>query len=211
MSWIHEHWEHDWVTHVESIIKDTIKEYHECLKISEPERSKPKKTSVGWLNLGLALEFMEDDNMSWGASNSGGPMTVDQEFRDYGGHLSKLDTDIVKFWEVHREEYLTVYAILLNFMAIKASAIPCKRAFSSSAEMDRLHRNRIHPALMEALQMLKFAYRNVPSPDLLADMMDPSIQENLHEDALDAILQLSAEPGEDEVFENDEFEKWIMV
>lgn len=53
-----------------------------------------------------------------------------------------------------------MHAIALDYLSIQASAVPCERAFSSSAETDTLRRNRINPILMEALQMLKFAFRN---------------------------------------------------
>ena len=44
----------------------------------------------------------------------------------------------------------------MDYLPIQASAVPCERIFSSSAETDTKHRNRISPLLMEALQMLKF-------------------------------------------------------
>jgi hypothetical protein len=44
----------------------------------------------------------------------------------------------------------------MDFLPIQASAVPCERIFSSSAETDTKRRNRIGPLLMEALQMLKF-------------------------------------------------------
>jgi hypothetical protein len=47
----------------------------------------------------------------------------------------------------------------LDFLPIQASSVPCERVFSSSAETDTKKRNRINPDLMEALQLLKFAYK----------------------------------------------------
>jgi hypothetical protein len=44
----------------------------------------------------------------------------------------------------------------MDFLPIQASSVPCERVFSSAAETDTKKRNRISPALMEALQMLKF-------------------------------------------------------
>lgn len=44
----------------------------------------------------------------------------------------------------------------MDYLPIQASAVPCERVFSSSAETDTKKRNRISPRLMEALQMLKF-------------------------------------------------------
>ena len=54
----------------------------------------------------------------------------------------------------------TLYLIALDYLPIQASAVPCKRVFSSSAETDTKRRNRIHPVLMEALQMVKFSLKN---------------------------------------------------
>jgi len=44
----------------------------------------------------------------------------------------------------------------LDYLPIQASSVPSKRVFSSSAETNTKRRNRIHPVLMEVLQMLKF-------------------------------------------------------
>jgi hypothetical protein len=44
----------------------------------------------------------------------------------------------------------------MDYLPIQASAVPCERIFSSSAETDTKKRNRINPLLLEALQMLKF-------------------------------------------------------
>ena len=50
----------------------------------------------------------------------------------------------------------TLFKMALDYLPIQASAVPSERVFSSSVESDTVKRNRIHPHLMEALQMLKF-------------------------------------------------------
>jgi hypothetical protein len=45
---------------------------------------------------------------------------------------------------------------VLDYLPIQALAIPCEWVFSLSGETDTKWQNRIHPILMEALQMLKF-------------------------------------------------------
>ena len=58
---------------------------------------------------------------------------------------------------------------------MQASAVPCERVFSSSAETDTKKRNRIKPDLMEALQILKFALKKERlnfTSDLLIDEKD---------------------------------------
>ena len=47
----------------------------------------------------------------------------------------------------------------MDYLPIQASAVPCERVFSSSAETDTKKHNRIKPVLMEALQMLKFSLK----------------------------------------------------
>jgi hAT family C-terminal dimerisation region len=47
----------------------------------------------------------------------------------------------------------------MDYLPIQASAVPCERIFSSSAETDTKKQNRIRPELMEALQILKFALK----------------------------------------------------
>lgn len=49
----------------------------------------------------------------------------------------------------------------MDYLPIQASAVPCERIFSSSAETDTKKRNRITPILMEALQMLKYHFKKM--------------------------------------------------
>jgi hypothetical protein len=86
----------------------------------------------------------------------------------------------------------------MDYLPIQASAIPCERIFSSSAETDTKQRNRIHALLMESLQMLKFnlkkghlnfteAWMTKPDEmvdndlnvDLLASLLDGELQDGL--------------------------------
>ncbi|KIK17965.1 hypothetical protein PISMIDRAFT_110298 [Pisolithus microcarpus 441] len=55
--------------------------------------------------------------------------------------------------------YPIVFTIALDYLPIQASLVPCKRVFSSSSETDTKKHNCIAPALMEALQMLKFGLK----------------------------------------------------
>ncbi|KIK19101.1 hypothetical protein PISMIDRAFT_108373 [Pisolithus microcarpus 441] len=50
----------------------------------------------------------------------------------------------------------TLYHMAMDYLPIQGSAVPCKQIFSSSVETDTKKWNKIRPALMEALQMLKF-------------------------------------------------------
>jgi hypothetical protein len=47
----------------------------------------------------------------------------------------------------------------MDFLPIQASAVPCERVFSSSAETDGKKRNRLAFDLMEALQIRKYGLK----------------------------------------------------
>jgi len=86
----------------------------------------------------------------------------------------------------------------MDYLPIQASAVPCERVFSLSAETDTKRRNRINPALMETLQMLKFHLKKErlnftkswvtqekqmsnddPDRDLLQTLLEGDPQDNL--------------------------------
>jgi len=46
--------------------------------------------------------------------------------------------------------------MVMDYLLVQASAVPCEQVFSSSGETDMKKRNQISPLTMEALQMLKF-------------------------------------------------------
>lgn len=88
--------------------------------------------------------------------------------------VSPVTMSIIKFWEVRVRRTQrtmcntdatsqvnsgtlpTLFAMAMDYLPIQASAVPCERIFSSSAETDTKRRNRINPHLMETLQVLKF-------------------------------------------------------
>ena len=61
---------------------------------------------------------------------------------------------------VLKARFPILYAIAMDYLPIQASSVPCERAFSSCAETDTKRRNRLSPALIEALQVLKGWYRH---------------------------------------------------
>jgi hAT family C-terminal dimerisation region len=86
----------------------------------------------------------------------------------------------------------------MDYLPIQATAVPCERVFSSSAQTSTRRRNRIRPILMEALQMLKFHFkkehlnftknwktsekemkRDEPTPDLLSKLLGSDYQDVL--------------------------------
>ena len=58
-----------------------------------------------------------------------------------------------------KPQYPTLFEIAMDYLLIQVSAVPCEWAFSSGAETLTARCNRIKPALMEVLQMLKFALK----------------------------------------------------
>jgi hypothetical protein len=88
---------------------------------------------------------------------------------------------------MHREDFPTVFAIAMDYLAIQALPVPCERAFSSSAKTDTIRRNRLSPVLMEALQMLKFGFSKKPfnfTEGILTDEKDLAIKFNDNTDIL---------------------------
>ncbi|KAF8205470.1 hypothetical protein K438DRAFT_1756858 [Mycena galopus ATCC 62051] len=64
---------------------------------------------------------------------------------------------ITALWSLIRPCH--IYRLFIDYAAAQATSVPSERVFSSSAETDTKHCNRINPILMEALQMLKFNYK----------------------------------------------------
>jgi len=62
--------------------------------------------------------------------------------------------------QMNEDTYPTLFEIAMDYLPIQATSVPSERIFSSSSETDTKKRNRIHPVLMEALQMLKCALKN---------------------------------------------------
>jgi hypothetical protein len=101
-----------------------------------------------------------------------------------------------------------------DYLPIQASAVPCEQVFSSSAETDTRRRNRIHPVLMEMLQMLKFAYKedrkatnfldgwtsviselegHLASAQQITQLFDSSSNAGVHADRVDKIMSVIGE------------------
>lgn len=87
--------------------------------------------------------------------------TVELELENYmqDGTVDSKGLDMMRFWRHHSRKYPTLYRIALDVLPAQASAVPCERAFSSSKETLTKRRNRLSPALVEALQHLKFLVR----------------------------------------------------
>ncbi|KIJ98538.1 hypothetical protein K443DRAFT_103726 [Laccaria amethystina LaAM-08-1] len=105
----------------------------------------------------------------------------------------------------------TLYLIALDYPPIQASAVPCERVFSSTAKTDTKRHNRIHPVLMEALQMVKFSLKNdrlnftegliTPKCDMVDDMPEVDLLQVLLEKdsvaGMDAVIAALGQDDED--------------
>src|SRR6266481_94950 len=111
------------------------------------------------------------------------------------------------------------YLTALDYLPIQASSVPSEHVFSSSAETDMKHCNRLRPLLMEAIQMFKYSIKGhcldfgtawVTDESLLGieevggdkldsvDIMDDVVKAST-DDAWDKISQVLGEYGEDAV------------
>jgi hypothetical protein len=103
---------------------------------------------------------------------AGGPR---DELRQYLKAGAEATTDIIGWWGVSLKfhahpthlipwqintRYPTLRKIARDYLAIQGSATPSERAFSSGGITGCARRNRLQPAVFEALQVLKSAYRN---------------------------------------------------
>jgi hypothetical protein len=105
--------------------------------------------------------------------------------------------------KAHKSEFPTLFAIAMDYLPIQASSVPSERVFSSAGDTDTKKRNRITPALMEALQMLKFLLKKQRLEFMVgwkteeSEMLGESKQEP--EITLESLLGGDAETARDEL------------
>ena len=79
----------------------------------------------------------------------------------------------------------------MDVLPAQASAVACERVFSSSKATCTLSRSRISPELMEALQILKFLYKQERlsfTSDLVAQENDYVIEGQVTARAIDELM-----------------------
>jgi len=144
--------------------------------------------------------------------------SVDQEYMLYiTSPVSPSISDLVSYWQVciygfarrspllmatqmARNQYPTFFQMAMDYLPIQASAVPCEQAFSSGAETLTPRRNRIKPAIMEALQMLKFALKKTRL-NFTSDWLTTEVAMNEDELCGDLLLGLFQEGGINKVAE----------
>jgi hypothetical protein len=197
-----------------------MQEYRKKIDTASTQMPVDARPSAGDLPayMSLAAQYDLEDDMTIGATCGAQEQSIEQEFQAYiTAPLSPANTNILTFWEVSGTvavsgdvpstksifqisgaSYPTLFAMAMDYLPIQASAVPCERIFSSSAETDTKRRNRINPLLMEALQMLKFHLKkerlnftagwvtvekqlkeDEPEGDLLRTVLDENLQDGL--------------------------------
>lgn len=86
-----------------------------------------------------------------------------------------------------------MFRVAMDILPAQASAVPCERLFSSAKETCTLRRNRISTGLLEALQMLKFRYKQKRNKvkfldDLVAKEEDYTIEGPVSGNALRELM-----------------------
>jgi hypothetical protein len=89
--------------------------------------------------MSLAHQYGYDDDMNFGGSNDAEQTVDHQEYQAYvTTPLSSNQIDTLKFWEVNADTFPTIFAMAMDYLPIQASAVPCERVFSSSAETNTM-------------------------------------------------------------------------
>ncbi|KIK18125.1 hypothetical protein PISMIDRAFT_81093, partial [Pisolithus microcarpus 441] len=137
-------------------------EYKQAKKVSTrlmevhpgPVPAAPSKRPTLACHLGYSLN--SDDESSGPEDANAMLCSVEQELNSYDSCYVEKRSDTLQFWQGKEKLFPTLYHMVMDYLPIQGSAVPCEQIFSSSAETDTKKRNKIRPALMEALQMLKF-------------------------------------------------------
>lgn len=91
---------------------------------------------------------------------------------------AEQNTDFVRFWEKKEHTFPLLFRVAMDVLPAQASSVPSERIFSSSKETYTLRRSNLSPATLEALQVLKFVYKQDClkfTEDLVADERDYTI------------------------------------
>jgi hypothetical protein len=87
--------------------------------------------------------------------------------------------------------YSYMFCVAMDVLPVQASAVPCESAFSLGKQTATPNRNPLNPALMEALQLLKYIYKQDQlnfMQDVLAREEDYRIEGEVREHAVEELL-----------------------
>jgi len=88
----------------------------------------------------------------------------------------------------------------MDILPIQASSVPCERIFSSSKETTTARRNKLHPQLVEALQILKYERKHARGLNFTEGLDEKEQEQELEEyediqltsDFLESFLQVES-------------------
>ncbi|KAJ2921800.1 hypothetical protein H1R20_g15297, partial [Candolleomyces eurysporus] len=153
LTW-HQKYDADRVVWAKRLFVDSLKPYRQGNGVNTPA---PRRTaqSDAWADDALGSPIARPDNRH---------RTIQAEVDAYlvDGRLT------CRLIKENRTEYPTIHQLAMDILPIPGSAVPCERVFSSAKETMTLRRRRIRPALMEALQVLKFSLKGGPGLDFTA-------------------------------------------
>ncbi|CAA7270363.1 unnamed protein product [Cyclocybe aegerita] len=130
LSWIRKNWDEEFIDEANQTIKDLMVEYCAHANPEMPARRSPVTMRQGFGLDELAERYGLDDLMDFTDNNARHNQSIDKEFTAYfTALLSEKGTDILKFWEIHESSFLTLFAIVLDYLPIQASAVPFDEGF----------------------------------------------------------------------------------
>jgi len=129
--------------------------------------------------------------------------------------MAERTMDLVRYWEVSQSTtplttcskfvlicsqskqnvYPLLFCVAMDVLPAQASSVPCERIFSSSKLTCTDSRNRLLPDTIEALQFLKFTYKQSRlnfTPDLIAEEVDYGISGHVTQRAVDELTKSGA-------------------
>ncbi|OJA20567.1 hypothetical protein AZE42_14066 [Rhizopogon vesiculosus] len=94
--------------------------------------------------MSLAKQYgLTDEDLGASEPDDHSIQTVKQEYQAYiTVPVCVKGTPIIKWWEYNQSAFPTLFAMAMDYLPIQASAVPCERVFSSSAETDTKKQNR---------------------------------------------------------------------
>ncbi|EKM48444.1 uncharacterized protein PHACADRAFT_202807 [Phanerochaete carnosa HHB-10118-sp] len=102
-----------------------------------------------------------------------GPLTehsVEQEWYAYIAEPTDRFVDAITYWKTSQTRFPTIYAIAMDILPTQASAVPCEYVFSFEKMTVTDRCNKIGRELMEALQILKFRFKQGHSLSFTHDL-----------------------------------------
>jgi hypothetical protein len=95
------------------------------------------------------------------------------------------------FNQQNEQLFPLLFRVAMDVLPAQASSVPSERVFSSSKETCTARRASLSPPVLEALQVLKFSYKQDRlnfTEDLIADEVDYNISGRVSKKAVDELV-----------------------